>query len=108
MKSNRNTRAVTVGIFVAVGLAIFVAAVLALGGQRKTFADTITIKSVFDDVNGLNLNTIKIIAPKAEPVMVLNNIKQFTKAALQQRAVFCPSVKTIISPYNSVCATAQQ
>ena len=53
MKSTRNTRAVTVGIFVLIGVAIFIIAVLALGGQRKTFANTIIITAVFDDVNGL-------------------------------------------------------
>src|SRR2546421_1220592 len=53
MKSNKNTRAVTVGIFVVVAIIIFIVGVLALGGQRKTFANTITIKAIFDDVNGL-------------------------------------------------------
>lgn len=53
MKSNKNTRAVTVGIFIMIGIIIFIVAVLALGGQRKTFAHTITISSVFSDVNGL-------------------------------------------------------
>ncbi|GAC1424201.1 MAG: hypothetical protein NVS1B13_08860 [Flavisolibacter sp.] len=53
MKSNKKSRAVTVGVFVAIGITIFIAAILALGGQRKTFANTITVRSVFDDVNGL-------------------------------------------------------
>ena len=53
MKSTRNTRAVTVGIFVLIGVAIFIIAVLALGGQRKTFENTMKISAVFDDVNGL-------------------------------------------------------
>jgi phospholipid/cholesterol/gamma-HCH transport system substrate-binding protein len=51
--STRNTRAVTVGIFIFLGLAIFILGVLTLGGQRKTFASSIDIKAVFDDVNGL-------------------------------------------------------
>ena len=53
MKSKKNTRAVTVGIFVVVAIIIFIVGVLALGGQRKTFANTITVKAIFDDVNGL-------------------------------------------------------
>jgi phospholipid/cholesterol/gamma-HCH transport system substrate-binding protein len=53
MKSTRNTRAVTVGIFVLIGIAIFIVAVLALGGQRKTFANTFLVKAIFYDVNGL-------------------------------------------------------
>src|SRR5205085_3709135 len=53
MRSDRNTRAIIVGIFVVVAIAIFITAILALGGQRKTFAHVITVKAVFDDINGL-------------------------------------------------------
>jgi|SRR5215211_4549347 len=53
MKSTKNTRAVLVGVFIFVALIIFIVGVLTLGGQRKTFADTIDVKAVFDDVNGL-------------------------------------------------------
>ena len=53
MKSTKNTRAVTVGIFIFLALAIFIAGVLTLGGQRKTFGDMIETKAVFNDVNGL-------------------------------------------------------
>src|SRR6476659_1194850 len=52
MNSTRNTRAVTVGIFVLIGVAIVRIAVVALGGRRKTFDNTIKISAVFDDVNG--------------------------------------------------------
>jgi phospholipid/cholesterol/gamma-HCH transport system substrate-binding protein len=48
-----NKRAITVGIFIFIALAIFIAGVLALGGQNKTFADTITVRAIFNDVNGL-------------------------------------------------------
>ena len=50
---NKNKRAVTVGIFIFIGIAIFVAAVLTLGGQKKTFTRTVAVKAVFNDVNGL-------------------------------------------------------
>ncbi len=53
MKSNPNRRAVILGIFIFLGLAIFIIAVLTLGSQKKTFEKTITVKSFFDDVNGL-------------------------------------------------------
>jgi phospholipid/cholesterol/gamma-HCH transport system substrate-binding protein len=53
MMSTKNTRAVTVGIFIFLALGIFIAGVLTLGGQRKTFADTIETKAIFNDVNGL-------------------------------------------------------
>ncbi len=51
MKSN--IRAVIVGIFVLIGIAIFIVTILTLGSQRKTFDKFITIKSFFDNVNGL-------------------------------------------------------
>lgn len=53
MKSTSYTRAIIVGIFVFVGLAIFVLTVLTLGSQRKTFEKSITVKTFFDNVNGL-------------------------------------------------------
>lgn len=53
MKANSNTRAIVVGIFIFIGLAIFVITVLTLGSQKKTFEKSITIKAIFDDVNGL-------------------------------------------------------
>lgn len=53
MKQTNNKRAVTVGIFVFLGLAILVTGILTLGGQKKTFEKKITVKAVFDDVGGL-------------------------------------------------------
>jgi phospholipid/cholesterol/gamma-HCH transport system substrate-binding protein len=48
-----NKRAITVGIFIFIALAIFIAGVLALGGQNKTFANTFSVRAIFNDVNGL-------------------------------------------------------
>ena len=53
MKSTNNKRAIIVGIFIFLGLAIFIITVLTLGSQHKTFEKSITIEAVFDDVNGL-------------------------------------------------------
>lgn len=53
MKSTNNQRAVIVGIFILIGLAIFIATILTLGSQKKTFERSITVKSFFDNVNGL-------------------------------------------------------
>lgn len=50
---NSNKRMVTVGVFVLVGIIIFIAAVLTLGGQKKTFEKKSTLKAIFKDVNGL-------------------------------------------------------
>lgn len=46
---------VTVGVFIFLGLAIFVAGVLTLGGQKKTFEKKISLKAVFKDVGGLQV-----------------------------------------------------
>lgn len=53
MKSTKNTRAVIVGIFILLGIAIFVITILTLGGQHKTFEKAITVRAIFDDINGL-------------------------------------------------------
>src|SRR5436190_10098382 len=53
MKQTNNKRAVVVGIFIFLGLAILVAGVLTLGGQKNTFQKKLTVKAVFDDVGGL-------------------------------------------------------
>jgi phospholipid/cholesterol/gamma-HCH transport system substrate-binding protein len=53
MKSTSASRAVIVGIFVFLGVAIFIITILTLGSQHKTFEKSITIKTFFDNVNGL-------------------------------------------------------
>src|SRR5215211_6006900 len=53
MKMDSNKRMITVGVFVLLGIVIFIAAVLTLGGQKKTFEKKATLKAVFKDVNGL-------------------------------------------------------
>jgi phospholipid/cholesterol/gamma-HCH transport system substrate-binding protein len=53
MRSTGNRRAVIVGIFIFLGLAIFIITVLTLGSQKKTFGDFVSVKSFFENVNGL-------------------------------------------------------
>lgn len=48
-----NRRAITVGIFLSLGLVIFILGVFTLGGQQKSFDKNIHISAVFDDVAGL-------------------------------------------------------
>ncbi|MFN3997851.1 MlaD family protein [Algoriphagus sp.] len=48
-----NKRTVLVGIFVFLGIAILVAGVMTLGGQQKKFVKSIQLKTVFDDIGGL-------------------------------------------------------
>lgn len=53
MRSTGQTRAVIVGIFIFLGLGIFIWTVLTLGSQKKAFGNSVTIKTFFDNVNGL-------------------------------------------------------
>ncbi|MDB5030329.1 MlaD family protein [Mucilaginibacter sp.] len=53
MNSSDNKRAITVGLFLALGLIVFIVGVFTLGSQSKTFAKSIHISAVFDDVSGL-------------------------------------------------------
>jgi phospholipid/cholesterol/gamma-HCH transport system substrate-binding protein len=53
MDTSENKHAIIVGIFLALGLAVFIVGVFTLGSQSKTFTKSIHISAVFDDVAGL-------------------------------------------------------
>src|SRR6202000_1313371 len=53
MASGDNKKAITVGIFLSLGLVIFILGVFTLGGQQKSFAKSIKLSAIFDDVAGL-------------------------------------------------------
>lgn len=53
MDTKENKRSVIVGIFVLVGIVVFVAAIFTLAGQQKRFVKSIELNAVFDDVAGL-------------------------------------------------------
>lgn len=53
MDQSENRKAIIVGIFLALGLVIFVVGILTLGGSQKTFSKNIHISAIFDDVAGL-------------------------------------------------------
>jgi phospholipid/cholesterol/gamma-HCH transport system substrate-binding protein len=53
MAASENRKAITVGIFLALGLIIFIVAIFTLGGQQKSFDKSINVSAVFDDVSGL-------------------------------------------------------
>lgn len=53
MKSTSYQRAIVVGVFVFLGIGIFVLTVLTLGSQHKTFERSIGVRAYFDNVNGL-------------------------------------------------------
>jgi len=53
MDLRENRRAVIVGLFLAIGLIVFILGVFTLGGQSKSFSKSVHISAVFDDVAGL-------------------------------------------------------
>ncbi len=53
--ANTYKRSIIVGIFIFLGIVILVATVLTLGGQKKVFQSSITLKALFDDVEGLQI-----------------------------------------------------
>ncbi len=53
MRSTGNRRAIIVGIFIFLALAIFIWTVLTLGSQKSTFGKSIMVKTFFQNVNGL-------------------------------------------------------
>ncbi|GAA4921965.1 MlaD family protein [Mucilaginibacter defluvii] len=53
MDASERKNAIIVGIFIALGVIIFVVGVLTLGSSSKTFVKTIHIRSTFGDVAGL-------------------------------------------------------
>ncbi|HEY9533592.1 MAG TPA: MlaD family protein [Mucilaginibacter sp.] len=53
MEKAENKRAIIVGLFLALGLIVFILGVFTLGSQSKTFSKSIHISAVFDDVAGL-------------------------------------------------------
>ncbi|MDQ6902621.1 MAG: MlaD family protein, partial [Bacteroidota bacterium] len=75
MKSTNNTRAIVVGIFVFLGLAIFIITILTLGSQHKTFEHKVTVKSFFENVNGLqNGNNVWFSGVKVGTIKKVNLI----------------------------------
>lgn len=53
METSARKRSITVGLFVIIGLIIFVVGIVTIGSMKKVFSSTVTVKTIFDDVNGL-------------------------------------------------------
>jgi phospholipid/cholesterol/gamma-HCH transport system substrate-binding protein len=53
MDKTENKRGIIVGLFLAIGLVVFIVGVFTLGNQSKSFSKSIHISAVFDDVSGL-------------------------------------------------------
>ncbi|KQR71750.1 MlaD family protein [Pedobacter sp. Leaf176] len=48
-----NRKKITVGIFIAIGILIFLLGIFTLGSQKKTFVKSFTLSVVFNDIQGL-------------------------------------------------------
>src|ERR1700730_12711664 len=93
MSTTKNKRAVIVGIFILVGLGLLVAIILIMGGQRKSFARTLNVKAIFDDVSGLQQgNNIWLDGVK---VGTVRNISCSTES----RVVVSMSILASMQPY---------
>ena len=93
MSTTKNKRAVIVGIFILVGLGLLVAIILIMGGQRKSFARTLNVKAIFDDVSGLQQgNNIWLDGVK---VGTVRNISFSTDS----RVVVSMSILASMQPY---------
>lgn len=97
MKISSSKRATIVGIFIFIGLVIFVLTVLTLGSQKKTFQKSIMVKAFFDDVNGLQkgnnvwfsgvkIGTIKQVTLSNAKVEVLINVEEKSKQFIRKDA----------------------
>ena len=53
MQVTDNRRKITVGIFIFIGLVIFVLGIFTLGSQKKAFIKSFSINVVFEDIQGL-------------------------------------------------------
>lgn len=98
METSTRKRSITVGLFVIIGLLIFIVGVLTLGSMKKMFSSSITVKSIFHDVNGLKagnniwysgvkVGTVqKISFLDNEQVEVLMNIEEKSKEFVRKNA----------------------
>ncbi|TDE10220.1 MlaD family protein [Dyadobacter psychrotolerans] len=53
METTTRKRSITVGVFVVIGILIFLVGILTIGSMKKAFSTNIVIKTIFHDVNGL-------------------------------------------------------
>lgn len=53
MDATENKKAIIVGLFLGLGLILFIVGIFTLGGQQKSFVKNIRLSSVFSDVAGL-------------------------------------------------------
>jgi phospholipid/cholesterol/gamma-HCH transport system substrate-binding protein len=53
METTSRKRSITVGLFVIIGILLFLIGILTIGSMKKIFGSNVHVTSIFDDVNGL-------------------------------------------------------
>jgi phospholipid/cholesterol/gamma-HCH transport system substrate-binding protein len=98
METSTRKRSITVGLFVIVGILIFVVGILTIGSMKKVFATSISVKTIFHDVNGLKagnnvwysgvkIGTVKKISfLDNEQVEVILNIEEKSQEFVRKNA----------------------
>jgi phospholipid/cholesterol/gamma-HCH transport system substrate-binding protein len=98
MSTTDNKQKVKVGIFVFLGIVIFVAGIFILGGQQKRFVRTFRVNAVFDNVAGLKVGNnvwfsgVKIGTVKAmtfygeSQVQITMNIEEDAKKYIRKNS----------------------
>ncbi|HSI90860.1 MAG TPA: MlaD family protein [Adhaeribacter sp.] len=114
MSVAENKRSVVVGLFVFIGIIIFVAAVLTLGGQQKRFVKSVEVKTVVADSEGLKVGsnvrfsgvkvgTVKSIDFKgAKQVEILMNIDEEAQKYIHKDARVKIGSESLIGNKNIV------
>lgn len=73
MKSVKNRRAITVGIFIFLGIVILIITIFTLGSQKKAFVKAVPVRAVFEDVSGLQIgNNVWLAGVKIGVIKKLN------------------------------------
>ncbi len=73
MKITNLSRSAIVGIFILLAIVLLVVAIFAVGSQQKTFVKTITVQSVFNDIEGLQAgNNIWLYGVKIGVIKKIN------------------------------------
>jgi phospholipid/cholesterol/gamma-HCH transport system substrate-binding protein len=94
-----NKKSIIVGIFLALGLVLFILGIFTLGGQQKAFVKNIKLSAVFTDVAGLKkgnavwfsgvkvgtISNIKFIGPSE--VQVFLNVDEATQQYIRSNAM---------------------
>src|SRR5438067_9591172 len=98
MDATENKKAIIVGLFLGLGLILFLLGIFTLGGQQKAFVKNIHLSSVFSDVAGVKkgnnvwfsgvkvgtISAVKFTGPSQ--VQVVMSVDQATQQFIHRNA----------------------